>query len=133
MAHPSKNIVFFDGVCGFCNKSVDFLLRVDGRRTLFFSPIQGETAKRILPTERRENVDTISFFDGTQLFYRTTALLKIAKALGGVWLVFYPLIVVPPTWRDLAYDWVARRRYRWFGKRDACRMPSPQERARFLD
>ncbi|MDQ8180884.1 DCC1-like thiol-disulfide oxidoreductase family protein [Pelagicoccus sp. SDUM812005] len=133
MAHPSKNIVFFDGVCGFCNKSVDFLLRVDGRRTLFFSPIQGETAKRILPAERRENVDTISFFDGTQLFYRTTALLKIAKALGGVWLVFYPLIVVPATWRDLAYDWVARRRYRWFGKRDACRMPSPQERARFLD
>ncbi|MBD5780137.1 DUF393 domain-containing protein [Pelagicoccus sp. NFK12] len=128
-----KNIVFFDGVCGFCNKSVDFLLKVDGRGRLLFSPIQGETAKRILPAERRENVDTISFFDGERVFYRTTALLKIARLLGGIWLVFYPLIVVPAEWRDVAYDWVAKRRYRIFGKREACRMPSPEERARFLD
>ncbi|MDQ8199124.1 DCC1-like thiol-disulfide oxidoreductase family protein [Pelagicoccus enzymogenes] len=128
-----KNIVFFDGVCGFCNKSVDFLLKVDGRGRLLFSPIQGETAKRILPAERRENVDTISFFDGERVFYRTTALLKIARLLGGIWLVFYPLIVLPEEWRDAAYNWVAKRRYRIFGKREACRMPSPEERARFLD
>ena len=128
-----RNIVFFDGVCGFCNKSVDFLLRVDERKALFFSPIQGETAKRVLPVERRENLDTISFFDGERLFYRSTALLMIGKALGGIWLVFYPLILVPAQWRDVAYAGVAKRRYRIFGKREACRMPTPEERARFLD
>ncbi len=128
-----KNIVFFDGVCGFCNKSVDLLLKLDDRRALFFSPIQGETAKRVLPEERRENLDTISFFDGERVYYRTTALLMIAKLLGGIWLVFYPLIVVPADWRDIAYDWVAKRRYRFWGKREACRMPTPEERARFLD
>ncbi len=128
-----KNIVFFDGVCGFCNKSVDFLLKVDDRKILLFSPIQGEMANRILPAVRRENLDTITYFDGRELFYRTTALLKIGKTLGGIWLVFYPLIIVPANWRDVAYDWVAKRRYRFFGKRDACRMPTPEERARFLD
>jgi predicted DCC family thiol-disulfide oxidoreductase YuxK len=128
-----KDVVFFDGVCGFCNKSVDFLLKVDGGKSLCFAPIQGKTAKLILPAERRENVDTITFYDGHQFYYRTTALLRIAKRLGGIWLVFYPLIVIPAGWRDVAYDWVARRRYRIFGKRDACRMPTPEERARFLD
>lgn len=128
-----KNIVFFDGVCGFCNKSVDLLLKLDDERVLYFSPIQGEMARRVLPSERRENVDTISFFDGQHLFYRTTALLKIGKALGGIWLIFYPLIVLPAGWRDIVYDWVAKRRYRLGGKRDACRMPTPEERARFLD
>lgn len=128
-----KNIVFFDGVCGFCNKSVDFLQKVDERKVLLFSPIQGEMAKRVLPVERRENLDTITYFDGQELFYRTTALLKIGKTLGGIWLVFYPLIIVPAAWRDVAYDWVAKRRYRFFGKRDTCRMPTPEERARFLD
>lgn len=132
MALP-KNIVFFDGVCGFCNKSVDLLLKLDDQRALFFSPIQGETAKRVLPEERRENVDTITFFDGESLSYRTTALLQIAKTLGGIWWVFYPLILLPAQWRDLAYDWFAKRRYRFFGKREACRLPSPEERARFLD
>ena len=128
-----RKIVFFDGVCGFCNKSVDFLLKVDDRRALSFSPIQGETAKRVLPEERREKVDTITFFDGEWLYYRTTALLKIAKVLGGVWLAFYPLILLPESWRDAAYDWFAKRRYRFFGKKDACRLPTPEERARFLD
>lgn len=130
---PSKNIVFFDGVCGFCNKSVDFLMKVDDRKELFFSPIQGETAKRILPEERRENVDTITFYDGEELYYRTTALLRIARVLGGIWMVFYPLIILPAEWRDVAYDWFAKRRYQFFGKRETCRMPTPEERARFLD
>lgn len=133
MGEETRKIVFFDGVCGFCHKSVDFLLKLDDERRLHFSPIQGETAKRILPPERRENVDTISFFDGKELHYRTSALLEIGKTLGGIWWVFYPLILVPAEWRDVAYDGFARRRYRFFGKRDACRLPTPEERSRFLD
>lgn len=129
----ARKIVFFDGVCGFCNKSVDLLLKLDDEGVLFFSPIQGETAKRILPEERRENVDTITFYDGEQLYYRTTALLRIGRTLGGIWYLFYPLILAPASWRDMAYDWFAKRRYRFFGKQEACRMPTPEERSRFLD
>ncbi|MDQ8202329.1 DCC1-like thiol-disulfide oxidoreductase family protein [Pelagicoccus sp. SDUM812003] len=126
-------IVFFDGVCGVCNKSVDLLLKLDEREQLRFAPIQGEAAKRYLSDECRENLDTISFFDGKTLTFRTTALLKIARTLGGIWWVFYPLIIIPVEWRDLAYDWFARRRYRYFGKKEACRIPTPEERSRFLD
>ncbi len=127
------NIVFFDGVCGFCNKSVDLLLKMDDGRRLKFAPIQGETAKYYLRQDRRENVDTISFYDGERLHYRTTALLKIGRTLGGIFWICYPLIVVPAPWRDAAYNWFAKRRYRFFGKRDACRLPTPEERERFLD
>lgn len=133
MAGSLRNIVFFDGVCGFCNAAVDTLIRLDDDEILRFAPIQGETAQGILPVERRENVDTICYWDGERLFVRTRALLEIAKALGGFWLVFYPLVVIPASWRDAAYDWFAARRYKWFGKKESCRMPSPEERARFLD
>ncbi|EDY81269.1 conserved hypothetical protein [Verrucomicrobiia bacterium DG1235] len=128
-----RKIVFFDGVCGVCNWSVDWLLRLDDERVLWFSPIQGETAKALLPKERREDVDTICFWDGERLFTRTDALLEIGRALGGVWRVFYVLKVIPAEWRDWAYDAFARRRYKWFGKREACRIPTAGERERFLD
>ncbi|MBC2607416.1 DCC1-like thiol-disulfide oxidoreductase family protein [Pelagicoccus albus] len=128
-----KNIIFFDGVCGFCDKTVNLLLKLDDRQALYFSPIQGEAAKEILPPERRENVDTISYYNGDRLFYRTDALLEVGKTLGGIWWLFYPLKVIPAEWRDVAYDWFAKRRYRFFGKMDSCRMPTPEERARFLD
>lgn len=128
-----RKIVFFDGVCGVCNWSVDLLLKLDDERELWFSPIQGEAAKVILPEDRRGNVDTICFWDGERLFVRTDALLEIGRTLGGIFWVFYPLKVLPAEWRDWAYDAFAKRRYRWFGKKEACRIPTPEERARFLD
>ncbi|MBK1875643.1 thiol-disulfide oxidoreductase DCC family protein [Pelagicoccus mobilis] len=128
-----KNIVFFDGVCGFCNKSVDLLIRLDDDEVLRFAPLQGDTAKSVLSDARRENLDTICFFDGDSVFTKTRALLEIGRAIGGGLQLSYPLVVVPARLRDPVYDWVAERRYRWFGKSDSCRMPSPEERRLFLD
>lgn len=128
-----RKIVFFDGVCGFCNKSVDALVRLDEDEVLRFAPIQGEVAKSVLPEERRENLDTICYFDGERIFTKTRALLEIGRAVGGGLQLFYPLVLLPDALRDAAYDWVARNRYRWFGKSESCRMPSPEERRLFLD
>lgn len=128
-----RNIVFFDGVCGFCNEAVDVLIRLDDDAVLKFAPIQGETANDLLPEKRRENVDTICFWNGERLFVRTRALLEILKTIGGFWIVFYPLVLMPDSWRDVVYNWVAARRYQWFGKRETCRMPEPEERELFLD
>lgn len=125
--------MFFDGVCGLCNKSVDMLLRLDDDEVLRFAPLQGDAAKVVLPAECRENLDTICYFDGERIFTRTRALLEIGRAVGGGLQLFYPLVIVPDWVRDAAYDWVARNRYRWFGKSESCRMPSPEERRLFLD
>lgn len=116
-----------------CNKSVDALLRLDEDEVLRFAPLQGETARAILPEERLENLDTICYFDGERVFTKTRALLEIGRAVGGGLQLFYLLVVVPDALRDAAYDWVARNRYRWFGKSDSCRLPSPEERRLFLD
>lgn len=129
----SRKIVFFDGVCGFCNRSVDALMRLDEDEVLRFAPLQGETAKSVLPPERRERLDTICFFDGERVYTKTRALLEIGRAIGGGLQLFYPLVALPERLRDRVYDWVAERRYRWFGRSESCRMPSPEERRLFLD
>jgi len=128
-----KRIVFFDGVCGLCNASVDWLLRADRREALLFSPLQGEAAREWIPKELRNRLETICFWDGARLHTRSSAALEILRALGGLWAWLYPLSAIPEDWRNAAYDLVASRRYRWFGRRTSCRLPTEQERRRFLD
>jgi len=130
---PTSRIVFFDGVCGVCNKSVDFLLRVDRKAILRFSPLQGEHAHSTLPAERTLNLDTIVYLDGPALYVRSSAILRILYDVGGFWKVFYPLVFVPVSWRDWLYLALARNRYEWFGKKESCRVPTPEERSQFLD
>lgn len=125
-------IVFFDGVCGLCNRSVNFLLRVDKKRKLRFTPIQGETALAHLPPERRESLDTIIFLHANRLYFRSDAILMILRTLGGFWSVFVMAYMIPRGVRNWLYDWIASHRYRWFGKKESCRLPTPQERASFL-
>ncbi|MBM3262606.1 MAG: DUF393 domain-containing protein [candidate division Zixibacteria bacterium] len=128
--HP---IVFFDGVCGLCNRFVDGLLRTDIQGQFLFAPIQGETAAQMLPplTEEPE-AWSILYVDERGLHSRSDAVLAIYSRAGGWrwWLSlgrFTPRLV-----RDTVYRFVARNRYRWFGRRDTCRLPSPEEHDRFL-
>jgi predicted DCC family thiol-disulfide oxidoreductase YuxK len=153
-------IVFFDGVCGLCNRLVDGLLRADRRGALRFAPLQGETARRMLGvghgtergTVRRtgretgfgtghgtglgtgadDGLDTLVFADGRGTALRSEAVLRALGALGGLWRVSGLLRLLPRPLRDAVYDAVAARRYRWFGRRAACRIPAPSERDRFL-
>lgn len=125
--------VYFDGYCGLCDRFVSLLVARDSRRRLRFAPLQGETAARRLGAlAAAQAPDTVVFEDELGLHFRSTAILRATVALGGTWRAVNLLRVVPRPWRDLVYDWVARHRFRWFGRRESCRMPTPAEREAFL-
>lgn len=127
-------IVFFDGVCGLCNSTVDFLLARDRRGSLQFAPLQGSTAAAHLPESDTRDLNSLVVLDGTNIYRKSTGVLHAAIAIGGVWALLARVsFIVPRFARDIVYDIVASNRYAWFGKRDTCRLPTPDERSRFLD
>ncbi len=127
-------MIFFDGYCSLCNGLIDRLMRWDRKRELKFASLQGETAKRLLPPERlRQNdPDTVLYLRDGALHERSTAVLYVLQDLGGAWTLFTVFLLVPRFLRDLAYRFVARIRYRVFGRRDTCRLPTPEEKDRLL-
>ena len=128
--HPT---VFFDGVCGICNRFVDFLLKADSKAVLRFAPLQGETAERLLPQLPRDEGEwAVVYVDRGRTSTESDAVFEILRKLGGFWALPGLGRWLPRALRNAGYRFVARRRYRWFGRRDACRIPSPEERARFL-
>lgn len=132
--HVPNRVVFFDGICGMCNSTVDFLMARDPEGRLSFAPLQGETAEKVVPSEVRKNLDTFVFLEAGELYFRTTALVRILWVLGGFWgCVGWLLWLIPAPVRNLGYRLVAKIRYRIAGKKESCRMPTPEERARFLD
>ena len=132
--HRRCPIVFFDGVCGLCNHSVNWLLARDPGHRLRFAPLQGATAQSEIPDDVRERLDTIVFLRDGRTFVRTAAVTRILMTLGGRWWLLGSLMwIIPFPIRDLGYRVVSRLRYRLFGKHDACRIPTPAERAVFLD
>jgi predicted DCC family thiol-disulfide oxidoreductase YuxK len=130
--HP---IVFFDGVCGLCNTAVDWILRVDRGAIFRFSPLQGEAAKRLseIPRGKGGDLGTVVVLDEGREYRKSDAVMRVLWRLGGVYRVLAWLRVVPRFLRDAVYDGIARVRYRVFGKRDACRVPTAEERGRFLE
>ena len=130
-SHP---IVLFDGVCNFCNASVNFIIRHDRRAVFRFAPLQSPAGERLLREHGADigGLDTLVLIEGRQSCRKSAAALRIARRLPGPYPLFYGLIVLPPALRDVLYDCFARRRYRWFGKREQCMTPSPELRGRFL-
>lgn len=139
-ADRPTNVVFFDGVCGLCNRFVDFVLSRDRRGAIRFAPLQGETAKAVLssefrvPSAKTQTFDTIVWLDSSSCeFVRSAAAVRVLWRLGGVWsLIGWLLWLIPRPLRDVGYRLVAANRYRLFGKKETCRLPSPTERERFL-
>ncbi|MBL8820224.1 MAG: DUF393 domain-containing protein [Planctomyces sp.] len=127
-------IVFFDGVCGFCNHTVNFLLKRDKHRRLRFAPLQGETASQCVPAEIRSNLSSLVLHRDGKVYLRSAAVVRILFIIGGVWSILGALLwIIPLPLRDLGYKLFARYRYTLFGKHDACRLPTPEERTVFLD
>jgi len=126
-----KNIIFFDGVCGICNRTVDFLIQRDTNKRLYFSPLQGETASNILSSSMIEKMDTIVFYNKGVIYYKSGAVLRVLYTMGGIWKLAIVFLIVPPLIRNFIYDIVANNRYQWFGKKEACRIPTKEERERF--
>jgi predicted DCC family thiol-disulfide oxidoreductase YuxK len=122
-----QRLVFFDGYCNLCNTFLDFLIRRDHRRRLFFASLQGTSAKEFLSDEERTKFDSVLFYDSGKVYYRSTAALKALIALGGIWKVAALGYLIPSFIRDWIYDGIARKRFAWFGRRETCRIPSKEE------
>lgn len=128
--HP---ILFFDGVCGLCNHSVDWLLKHDHQAIFRFAPLQGETAQRSLPRADTLQLGSVILRVDGQIFRQSSAVVRVLWRLGILEKISGTMLwLIPKPLRDLGYRIVARNRYRWFGKKETCRMPSPEERSRFL-
>jgi len=134
MSEDSPPILFFDGVCGLCNRSVDFIIKRDSERKFRFAPLQGETAKAELPADDLENLSTLILKTESGLYRRSSAVVRILWLLGGVWGLLGSLVwIIPLPLRNLGYRLVSVSRYSLFGKKESCRIPTPEERAQFLD
>ena len=125
-----QRVIIFDGVCGFCNKSIDTLMRIDTQKRLHYSSLQGEFVKRLA---LKPNIDSIVFYEDGTLYYKSTAILKILRSLGGIWIVTNLFYLIPRVLRDYIYDFIAKYRYKIFGKMESCRMPKKGEQALFID
>jgi predicted DCC family thiol-disulfide oxidoreductase YuxK len=128
---PNGRIVLFDGVCNLCNGAVQFILARDPAGRFRFASLQSNAARRLLKGDAPP--ETIVLIDAGKTYTRSAAALRIARGLRFPWPLLYAFVAVPRPLRDLAYRWVARHRYRWFGKRESCPLPTPQTRYRFLE
>jgi predicted DCC family thiol-disulfide oxidoreductase YuxK len=135
---PSPPVLLYDGLCGFCDGAVQFIMRHDRRGVIRFATLQGEYARGLLERHPAlREVDSLILVEptgeGERVLVRSAGALRVAQLMGGAWPLTAVLRIVPRVVRDWAYDLFARNRYRFFGRRDACRLPSATERARFVD
>lgn len=134
MSTPTS-IVVFDGVCNLCNTTVDFLIRHDRSRTLRYGSFQSEHVATLLRSHNITETPTTVYVitpDNTVLT-QSTAIIYLGYHLGGIWKVMSAVAtIIPRPLRDMIYQWISNNRYRWFGKKDSCRLPSPEERSLFV-
>jgi len=132
MKENKQKIIFFDGVCGLCNGFVDFILAVDKKKQFLFSPLQSEFAKNNLPAKMTTELKSVVFLKNGKHYSKSDAVLHVLDELGGVWKLSIVGRILPENMRDSAYNLVAENRYKIFGKKETCRLPSAEERSRFL-
>ena len=127
-------IVLFDGVCNFCNASVNFVIARDKAGYFRFAPLQSEIGEELSKRYGIDKVETDSVIviENERVYTHSSAALRIARHLDGTWSWSYVFVIVPKPIRDLLYRLFARNRYRLFGRQDACMMPTPDVRARFM-
>jgi len=127
-------LILFDGICNFCNRSVNFIIDHDPHKRFRFVPLQSELGQSLLRRFGlpRGDVDTMILVDDGRAYARSSAALRVAWRLGGWWRFFTLLFAIPPLLRDGAYNVLASNRYRWFGKTETCRVPTADVRDRFV-
>ncbi|GBF38637.1 thiol-disulfide oxidoreductase DCC family protein [Leptospira johnsonii] len=136
MTEFTEPIVLFDGVCNLCNGAVNVLLDLDKRKILKFASLQSEYAKKLIQSrgleEKIQGIDSILFWDGAEIHIKSNAILEICGKLGGFWKILKLSYIIPRPIRDILYDLIAKNRYKLFGKRESCRMPTPELKERIL-
>ncbi|KZR56801.1 thiol-disulfide oxidoreductase DCC family protein [Bacillus badius] len=128
--HP---VILFDGECNFCDSSVQFIIKNDPQGLFHFASLQSDTGQELLNKHNvPSDIDSMILIEGDKVYYKSAAALRICRHLRGAWKLLYAFIIVPRPIRNAAYDFIAKNRYKWFGKKESCMLPSPSVRARFI-
>jgi len=133
--NKEPNIVLFDGICNLCNKTVQFIIRRDKKSKFRFASLQSEVGQQLLVqiSFTFREINTLVYISENKFYSKSTAVLRIMRNLDGAWPLFYGFIIIPRFVRDRVYNFVAARRYKYFGKRESCMIPSAENKGRFLE
>ncbi|MEM7009481.1 MAG: thiol-disulfide oxidoreductase DCC family protein [Thermodesulfobacteriota bacterium] len=133
-SHTESPVILFDGVCNLCTGSVNFIIQRDPKAVYRFASLQSETGKALMSEFNlaNEDFDSLILFENGKSYIKSTAVIKISRHLSGLWPLFRLLIAIPKPIRDYFYDIVAKNRYKWFGKKQTCMVPSADIEMRFL-
>ncbi|WP_445488825.1 thiol-disulfide oxidoreductase DCC family protein [Niallia sp. 03133] len=128
-----KKIILFDGVCNLCNGSVQFIIKRDPKKVFAFASLQGETGQALVNQYQvGKLLDSIVLIENGTVYKESEAVLRICRCLKGGWKFFYLFTFIPSFIRDPIYRYAARNRYKWFGKKESCMLPSKENKNRFL-
>ncbi|WP_298348722.1 thiol-disulfide oxidoreductase DCC family protein [uncultured Dokdonia sp.] len=131
----TKKIILFDGVCNLCNGAITFIIQRDKKDIFRYAPLQSEIGKELAAKHHidLDKVDSIILVTEDKAYSKSTAALRIAKQLSAGWPLLAVFLILPRFLRDAVYDFIARNRYKWFGKKEACMIPTPELKSKFLD
>ncbi len=131
----NKKTILFDGVCNLCNSTIRFVIKHDGKDLFRYAALQSEIGRKLVSEHNIDtsNVDSIILIEpGIAYYTKSDTALKIGRSFGGLWKLMVVFTWIPVSFRNIIYDLIAKNRYRWFGKRDACMVPTPELRNKFL-
>lgn len=133
-SNSNFSIILFDGVCNFCNSSVNKIIRHDKKNRFKFAPLQSEIGKKLLAKHSIDSakIDSIILIENNDAFIKSTAILKISKHLGALYPLAYGFFIIPEFIRNIIYDFIARNRYKWWGKKDSCMIPTMEVKNKFI-
>ena len=127
-------ILLFDGVCNLCNGAVQFVIKYGSKDVLRFTALQSEVGQQILEhfDLPKEDIFSVILLDNGKIYTRSSAALRMYKNMGGVWSLMYFFMIIPRPIRDAVYNFIAKNRYKWFGEKESCMIPTPELKSRFL-
>jgi len=132
---PYQPLLLFDGICNLCNTSINYIIKRDKRQLFKFASLQSDAAKQVLLqfNEKKYSIDSIILICNNSIYYKSSAILKLLSIMGGIYSVSAIGYIIPKKLRDKLYDYIATNRYKWFGKRESCMLPTTDLEQRFID
>lgn len=135
MIPKDKHIILFDGVCNLCNNAITFVIQRDKKDLFVYAPLQSTAGEKLIKQHSIDTskIDSIILIKNQKAYTKSTAALRIARKLSGLWPLLAVFLILPVFIRNWVYDYIAQNRYKWFGKKDACMIPTPELKEKFLD
>lgn len=130
----NKNIILFDGICNLCNSSVQFIIKHDKKQRFLFTSLQSDAARELLLQfpSKKNKMNSLLYIENNKIYDKSNAALQIIKHLNTPLNWLFTFVIIPKTVRDYLYNFIAKNRYKWFGKKECCMIPSPELKERFL-